>query len=63
MLSICHWVDVSHDQDLESFLIVICYDSKYEMMIRIEMPLIEEWGSIKDNQVGASLDVGDYLWL
>ena len=42
MLDIGHHVDVSHYRDLEGLLAEVCYDSKYETMIKVEALLIEE---------------------
>ncbi len=39
----------------------MCYDSKYEMMILVEAPLVKEQSSIKDGQVHTPLDISDYL--
>lgn len=60
-LHVGYQVDVSHDQNLESFLAVVHDNGKYEIMIRVGKPLIEERGSIKDGQVSASLNIGNYL--
>lgn len=41
-LDVSDQIDVAYDQDLESFLAAIRDHSKYEAMIRVEKPLIEE---------------------
>lgn len=60
-LEVGYQVDISYDRNLEGFLTMVCDDGKYETMITVEKPLIEERGDIEDGQVGASLDIGDYL--
>lgn len=61
MLDISYQVDVTHDQNLENFLTMICDNGEYETIIRVEKLLIEESGRIEDSQIDVSLDVGDYF--
>lgn len=60
-LAIGYQVDVSHNRDLEGLLVIMCYDNKHEIIIRVETPLIEKRGSIENGQIGASLDISNYL--
>lgn len=60
-LAIGHQVDVSYNWDLEGLLAVVCYDNKHEVIIRVGTPLIEKRGSIENGQIGASLDISNYL--
>lgn len=39
----------------------VCYDGKYEIMIRVEVPLVKKQNSVEDGQVHAPLDIGNYL--
>lgn len=57
----CHRVDVFHCRDLECFLAMLCYYHEYETIIKVESSLIEESGSVKDDLVGTSLHIGNYL--
>ena len=61
MFHIGYQVDVSHDRNLESFLAVVRDNGEHETLIRVEKPLIEKRGDIKDDHIGISLDAGDYL--
>lgn len=41
-LNVCYQVDLSYYRDLEGLLTVVCYDGKYETMIKMEVLLVKK---------------------
>ena len=58
-LDVCHQVDISHNRNLESFLIAVSDDSKHQVVVRMKKPLIKKENSIQYSKVGIILDVGN----
>ena len=61
MLDIGYQVNVSHNQNLEDFSTALHDNNKHEMIIKVEKPLVEKRGNIKDGKVSTSLDIGNYF--
>lgn len=61
MLDVGNQVDVAHDWNLENLLAAISHNSKHEVVIGVEKPLIEEGGRIKNSQVDITLNIRNIL--
>lgn len=63
MLNIGHRVNIAHDWDLERLLTLVGDNGEYKAVIEIKPPLVKEGCSVKNSEVGTSLDVGNNLGL
>lgn len=56
-------IDIANYVYLEGLLAAVDDDGEYEIMIRVEMPLVEKWSIIMHGYISATLNIGNYLWL